>query len=123
MKDLATKVPSSKVEYLTVKVDLVSRRIKIADVLYIESEKDYIHINMVLGEDLMTLMTLKSVEKALPFDAFCRVHRSFIVNVDKVAGMRDKKLLLGDEEIPLSDSYKASFFELLSHKSLSLKTV
>ena len=79
------------------------------------------------SSSLMTLMTLKSLERQLPFDRFCRVHLSWIVNVDKVSGIKSGKLLVGAPSspvvvaIPLSDSCKASFFELLSHRSIVLR--
>ena len=91
------------------------------DILYVKADGDYIVIHKADGKTLMTLMTLKSLEKQLPFDRFCRTHRSWIVNVDKARGIRDGKILVGDAVIPLSDSCKAAFFELLSHKSIFLK--
>ena len=96
-------------------------KVPLDDILYVKADGDYIVIHKADGKTLMTLMTLKSLEKQLPFDRFCRTHRSWIVNVDKARGIRDGKILVGDAVIPLSDSCKAAFFELLSHKSILLK--
>lgn len=106
---------------ISVKVDLMMTKVPLDDILYVKADGDYIVIHKADGKTLMTLMTLKSLEKQLPFDRFCRTHRSWIVNVDKVRGIRDGKILVGDAVIPLSDSCKAAFFELLSHKSIFLK--
>lgn len=106
---------------ISVKVDLVMTKVPLDDILYVKADGDYIVIHKADGKTLMTLMTLKSLEKQLPFDRFCRTHRSWIVNVDKARGIRDGKILVGDAVIPLSDSCKAAFFELLSHKSIFLK--
>ena len=106
---------------IAVKVDLVMTKVPLDDILYVKADGDYIVIHKADGKTLMTLMTLKSLEKQLPFDRFCRTHRSWIVNVDKARGIRDGKILVGDAVIPLSDSCKAAFFELLSHKSIFLK--
>ena len=106
---------------IAVKVDLVMTKVPLDDILYIKAEGDYIVIHKADGKTLMTLMTLKTLEKQLPYDRFCRTHRSWIVNVDKVHGIRDGKLLVDGNVIPLSDSCKAAFFELLSHKSIFLK--
>ena len=106
---------------IAVKVDLVMTKVPLDDILYIKAEGDYIVIHKADGKTLMTLMTLKTLEKQLPFDRFSRTHRSWIVNVDKVRGIRDGKILVDDAVIPLSDSCKAAFFELLSHKSIFLK--
>lgn len=106
---------------ISVKVDLMMTKVPLDDILYVKADGDYIVIHKADGKTLMTLMTLKSLEKQLPFDRFCRTHRSWIVNVDKARGIRDGKILVGDAVIPLSDSCKAAFFELLSHKSIFLK--
>jgi DNA-binding LytR/AlgR family response regulator len=109
------------VDSITVKVDLVMTKVPLDDILYIKADGDYIVIHKADGKTLMTLMTLKTLEKQLPYDRFCRTHRSWIVNADKVRGIRDGKILVADAVIPLSDSCKAAFFELLSHKSIFLK--
>ena len=106
---------------IAVKVDLVMTKVPLDDILFIRADGDYIVIHKTDGKTLMTLMTLKTMEKQLPFDRFCRTHRSWIVNVGKVRGIRDGKILVDDAVIPLSDSCKATFFELLSHKSILLK--
>ena len=107
---------------IAVKVDLVMTKVLLDDILYVKADGDYIVIHKADGKTLMTLMTLKTLEKQLPYDRFCRTHRSWIVNADKVRGIRDGKILVADAVIPLSDSCKAAFFELLSHKSIVLRT-
>jgi Response regulator of the LytR/AlgR family len=106
---------------IAVKVDLVMTKVLLDDILYVKADGDYIVIHKADGKTLMTLMTLKTLEKQLPYDRFCRTHRSWIVNADKVRGIRDGKILVADAVIPLSDSCKAAFFELLSHKSIVLR--
>ena len=96
--------------------------VRLDDILYVKGDGDYINIFKTDGEKLMVLMTLKALEKQLPFDRFCRIHRSYLVAVDKVRGLKGGKVLIGDEQLPLSDSCKPGFFELLSHKSIVLKS-
>ena len=106
---------------ITVKVDLVKTPVRLDDILYVRSDGDYIIIYKTNGEKLMVLMTLKTLEKHLPFDRFCRIHRSYMVAIDKIQGLKGGKILVGDEQLPLSDSCKPAFFELLSHKSIELR--
>ena len=106
---------------IAVKVDLVMTKVPLDDIVYVKADGDYIVIHKADGKTLMTLMTLKTLEKQLPYERFCRTHRSWIVNADKVRGIRDGKILVADAVIPLSDSCKAAFFELLSHKSIVLR--
>ena len=107
---------------ITVKVDLVKTPVRLDDILYVRSDGDYIIFYKTNGEKLMVLMTLKTLEKHLPFDRFCRIHRSYLVAIDKVRGLKGGKVLVGDEQLPLSDSCKPGFFELLSHKSIDLRS-
>ena len=109
-------------DHISVKVNLMMTRVKLDDILFVKSDGDYVIIHKEDGETLMTLMTLKAMEKQLPYGRFTRTHRSYIVNVDKVMGLKDGKILIGNHSIPLSESYKASFFELMSHKSIVLRT-
>ena len=118
----ALKRPAAQPESISVKIDLVMTQIPLEDILYIKSDGDYIVLHLSDGRAPMVLMTLKAMEKQLPFDRFCRIHRSYLVNLSKVQGMRGGKIRVGAEELPLSDSCKAAFFELLSHKSIILKT-
>ena len=107
---------------ITVKVDLVKTPVRLDDILYVRSDGDYIIIYKTNGERLMVLTTLKALEKQLPFDRFCRIHRSYMVAIDKIQGLKGGKILVGDEQLPLSDSCKPAFFELLSHKSIDLRS-
>ena len=113
--------PDAAPEFITVKVDLVKTPVRLDDILYVKSDGDYIVIHKTNGAKLMVLMTLKALEKQLPYDRFCRIHRSWLVAIDKVRGLKGGKILIGDGELPLSDSCKPAFFELLSHRSIELK--
>ena len=121
-KSLERKNENVLQESLSIKVDLMMTKVRFDDISFIKSDGDYIVVHTGDGKKLMTLMTMKNVEKQLPFGKFCRVHRSYIVNMDKVNGTKEKKVIVLDNQIPLSDTYKASFYELLSHKSLILKS-
>ena len=118
----ALKRPAAAPETISVKVDLMMTKIPLDDILYVKSDGDYIVIHTADGRALMVLMTLKALEKQLPFDRFCRIHRSYLVALDKVRGLKGGKVLVGEETLPLSDSCKPGFFELLSHKSIVLQT-
>lgn len=111
-----------KVDSITVKVDLMKRQIRCEDILYMESERDYVIIHMDSGEKLMTLARLKQMQSSLPEQQFCRIHRSYLVNMDKVTAVRQKRAYLGDVSLPVSDSCSQAFFENLSGRSLSVQS-
>jgi hypothetical protein len=116
----ALKRPAPQIDSITVKIDLMKRQLRLDEILYVKSDGDYIVIHLSDGQAPMVLMTLKTLEKQLPYSQFCRIHRSYLVNVEKVDGMKGGKVLIAGEALPLSDSCKAAFFELLSHKSITL---
>lgn len=92
-------------DYRLVKVDF-------DDVLYIEGLKDYVKIYTESRErPLITQMSLKAVEHTLPSDRFMRVHRSFIVALDKIASIGRTNALIGKSEIPIGETYRSQVFE------------
>ena len=79
---------------------------------YIESIKDYVNIKTI-NQEYIVLETLKSLESQLP-DNFIRVHKSYLVNINKIKSILQKIILLNSEkEIPIGDSYKYAFMEKL----------
>lgn len=101
-----------KTEYKLVQVEL-------RKILYIEGLKDYVKI-YVEGEarPILSLMSMKSMEDMLPASRFIRVHRSFIVQPEKIRIIERNRIVFGKEYIPISDSYKDKFYEFLSQRSL-----
>lgn len=101
-----------KTEYKLVQIEL--RRI-----LYIEGLKDYVKIYV---EDeprpLLSLISMKSMEDMLPATRFVRVHRSFIVQPEKIKVIERNRIIYGKEYIPISDNYKQKFFDFLAVRSL-----
>jgi len=85
-------------EYRMVKIDL-------ADIEYIESMEDYIKIHVNNAKTVLTLMPLKKMLEKLPSDKFQRIHRSYIVPVNKIKSIHNRKVQLADIELPISDSY------------------
>lgn len=85
-------------------------KIPLQQIEYIESLEDYVKIHLTEGKPVMTLMTLKSTLEKLPSEKFSRIHRSYIVAVDKVLSVQNRKARLGSTELPISDSY-ASFVQ------------
>lgn len=81
-------------------------RINFNEILYIESIKDYVNIRTV-GEEYIVLDTLKSLENQLP-TKFVRIHKSFIINLDKIKSIGAKKLRVSEHEIPIGDSYRSN---------------
>jgi DNA-binding LytR/AlgR family response regulator len=61
-------------------------------------------------------MTLKTILEKLPEDKFARVHRSYIISLDKIESVRNKKIKIGEIEIPIGSSYADNISKLLGRK-------
>ncbi len=92
--------------YLFVYSEYRMLKINLDEVEYIETLEDYIKIHFINAKPVMTLMTLKGVLEKLPSEKFKRIHRSYIVAVDKVKSILNRKVkLVSATELPVSDSY------------------
>jgi DNA-binding LytR/AlgR family response regulator len=102
-----------------VKTEYKLVRIELAKILYIEGLKDYVKI-YIEGEPrpILSLITLKAMEEMLPETRFIRVHRSFIVQPEKIKVIERNRIVFGKEYIPISDSYKQTFMDFLNKHSL-----
>ena len=81
-------------------------KINCSDIEYIESMGDYIRIHQTTDKPVMSLMTLKAVLDKLPASVFKRIHRSYIVNTDKIRSVISRRVKLSSgTELPVSDSY------------------
>jgi two-component system LytT family response regulator len=95
--------------YIFVKTEHRLERIDIDDILYIEGMKDYLRINCT-DKKIMTLQSFAKLEESLPAKKFCRVHKSYIVALDKIKSVERGIILIGSQRIPVSNTYKDNFY-------------
>jgi DNA-binding LytR/AlgR family response regulator len=106
-------------EFLFLKSDYKIKRINFNDILYIEGLKDYVKVyTQNNSKPLLSLTSLKLLESKLPESKFMRVHRSFIVNLEKIDTIERSRIVFGKEYIPVSDQYKDRFQEYLDKNFL-----
>ena len=102
-------LPKDK-EYISVKADYKVSLVKISNIVYLESEGEYVRMHLDDGTTITTLFRLKNMEAALPSDMFMRVHRSYIVNLRCIKGYVRGSVFLSDTEyVPIGENYKESF--------------
>jgi len=100
-------------DYIFVKSEYQTVKIKYEDMLYVEGLKDYVKIYTKSGM-LMTLMNLKAIHSKLPSAKFIRVHRSFIVSFEAIEKIERNRIIIGEKRIPVGDSYKDDFYKLIN---------
>lgn len=110
-------------DYIIVKSEYKLIQIPIANILFVEGLKDYVKIYLDNDQkSVMTLMSMKTLERHLPMDRFLRVHRSFIVNTCKIKVIERNRIVFGNHYIPVSESYKQSFADYINKHSLVTST-
>ena len=109
----------SNSEFLFLKSDYKIRRINFNDILYIEGLKDYVKV-YTAGESkpVLSLITMKLLEAKLPPAKFMRVHRSFIVNLERIETIERSRIVFGKTYIPVSEQYKEKFQNFLDKNFL-----
>ena len=107
------EVNSSKKEsFMFVKTEYRLERVDLDSILYIEGMKDYLRI-VCLNKKIMTLQNFAQIEKMLPVKGFCRVHKSFIIAIDKIESIERGVIRIGGQRIPVSNTYKENFYSLI----------
>ncbi|HEX2976592.1 MAG TPA: LytTR family DNA-binding domain-containing protein [Bacteroidales bacterium] len=99
-------------DFIFVKTEYRLERIDIDDILYIEGMKDYLRI-VCTNHKVMTLQSFSKLEESLPDKKFCRVHKSFIVAIDKIKSVERGVIRIADQRIPVSNTYKDNFYSRL----------
>lgn len=103
---------SHESDYIFLKVGNKIQKLAIQEIIYIEGMKDYLRIHTA-KEKIMTLLSFAKLEELLPATKFARVHRSFMVAIDKIEHIERKRIKIADQMIPISDTYAEGFFKML----------
>ncbi len=111
-KPTNTQEAQYKRDYFFVKTEFRMQRVDFNDILYIEGMKEYLRIHTTI-EKIMTLQNFKSLEEVLPADNFIRVHKSYMVAINKIKSVEKNRISIAEEIIPVSDTYKDSFLMVL----------
>jgi DNA-binding LytR/AlgR family response regulator len=101
--------------YIYLRSDRKMIKVALSDILYIESIKDYIKVIATSGT-VITKQSISSIEETLPKDMFIRIHRSFIIALNKVESYSNELVWLGKSELPISRMYRHEVEKVLKQK-------
>ena len=109
----AIAAPAPNANYTFVKVDNKLVRVNFDDVRYVEALGDYVHV--VTGQSkLIVYSTMKAVEEKFPASRFVRVHRSFIVNFNRIQALEDNAVVVESKHIPVGQTYLREVMQRLN---------
>ncbi len=117
LPEIAAK-PSIGNDFIFVKTEHKIQKIYLNDILYIEGLKDYISI-FTKSERVITLQSMKKMEETLPGYHFIRVHKSYIIALDKIESIERSRISIADKLIPVGDTYRDDFFKLIENKNIT----
>lgn len=107
----------SKHEFIFIKTEYRMQKVMFNDIHYIEGMKDYLRINCP-DKRIMTLSNFNTMINMLPENNFCRIHKSYIINLSKIQSIEKSHVLILNERLPIGDSFRKVFFDLLEKLKL-----
>ncbi|WP_347158420.1 LytR/AlgR family response regulator transcription factor [Pontibacter chitinilyticus] len=112
-----TAAPDYKEAFIYLKADKKMVKVLLSEILYIESLKDYIRVKTETKE-IISYQKISFLEEKLPTDKFLRIHRSFIVALDKIQAFSATAVDIGKSEIPIGRFYKNEVLQVLNQNNL-----
>lgn len=110
-------VANPRTDYFFVKTEYRLQKINFNDILFIEGQGDYLKI-VLKNENVMTLQNFKKMEEVLPQGRFVRIHRSYIVALDKIENIEKNRVSIAGQLISIGDSYREGFYKALESKGV-----
>ena len=104
-------------DFIFVKTEHKIQKIELDDILYIEGLKDYISI-FTKTERVITLQNMKRMEETLPSSQFIRVHKSYIIALDKIESIERSRITICGKIIPIGDTYRDEFFKRIENNNI-----
>lgn len=104
-------------DFIFVKTEHKIQKIELDNILYIEGLKDYISI-FTKAERVITLQNMKRMEETLPNSQFIRVHKSYIIALDKIESIERSRITICGKIIPIGDTYRDEFFKKIENKNI-----
>ncbi len=108
--DTRGQTQQPEINYITVKSEHKVEKINIDSILYIEGMRDYLRIH-TMEKKIMTLMSFSAIEEILPSEMFIRIHKSFMVAIEKITVIGKDSVSVNNNILPIGRSYKKQFFE------------
>lgn len=113
-ENLSIRLMQSPRDFIFVKTENRLEKIAFNDIIYIEGMRDYRRIH-TLTKKTMTLQNFSELEQLIPSHLVCRVHKSYMVALNKIESIERNRIKIGNQLIPISDTYKDAFLQRINN--------
>lgn len=114
-ENLSQRIAEKQLDFIFVKTENRLEKIMISDILYIEGMRDYLRIHTT-NKKIMTLQGFNEIEQLIPANLVCRVHKSYMVAINKIDSIERSRIKIADQLIPVSETYKEAFLQLINSR-------
>jgi two-component system, LytTR family, response regulator len=115
-ENLIHRTADTQPDFIFVKTENRLEKVMLDEIVYIEGMRDYLRIHTV-NKKIMTLQNFSELEKLIPSSLVCRVHKSYMVALNKIDSIERSRIKIADQLIPISETYKEAFLQLINSKS------
>lgn len=114
-KNINQDPPNKPLDFIFVKTENRLEKINLSDILFIEGMRDYRRIHTI-NKKIMTLQNFSELEQIIPANLVCRVHKSYMVGINKIESIERMRIIIANQRIPISESYKEHFFQVINNR-------
>ena len=114
-ENLSQRTADKQVDFIFVKTENRLEKIMLNEIVYIEGMRDYLRIH-TSNKKIMTLQSFNELEQLIPAHLVCRVHKSYMVAVNKIESIERSRIKIADQIIPVSETYKEAFLQLINSR-------
>jgi len=114
-ENIANRNSDAQPDFIFVKTEYRLEKIMLNEIVYIEGMRDYRRIHTV-NKKVMTLQNFSEFEKLIPSGIVCRVHKSYMVAINKIVSIERNRIKIADQLIPVSETYKEVFYQIIQSR-------
>lgn len=115
-ENILHRTSDTQPEFIFVKTENRLEKVMLNEIVYIEGMRDYLRIH-TLTKKVMTLQNFSELEKLIPSTLVCRVHKSYMVALNKIDSIERSRIKIADQLIPISETYKEAFLQLINSRA------
>lgn len=114
--NLSQRSADKQLDFIFVKTENRLEKVMINEILYIEGMRDYLRIHCI-NKKIMTLQGFSELEQLIPAHLVCRVHKSYMIAINKIESIERSRIKIGDRLFPVSETYKEAFLQLINSRT------